>query len=120
MGNAVRDGIDHTETFAKDLKGEIKTKVEDYASSMKNKTENFIKDGNLEDYSARAKHLLDEGVKGASQLYSTSVEKLERTIKARPLVSLAVAFVAGFATVALTRFLMNKEGSGIVSKDPLI
>jgi len=118
MGNAFKDKIEQPESFSND----IKTKVEDYGTSIKNKAENFIKDENLEDYAVRAKHLYDEGVKGASHLYTDSVAKLQETVKARPIVSLAVAFAAGFATVALTRILMRgaqADSHGIFSKNPL-
>ncbi|MEO5668796.1 MAG: hypothetical protein ABIR96_12110 [Bdellovibrionota bacterium] len=98
MGTAIQDKKYQAAGMIEDIKNDVKSKAKEFSSDQK-----------LDDVVLKAKTYLDEGVQKASDLYDTSVAGLEKTIKARPVIALAVAFAAGIATVAFTRSLMSKS-----------
>jgi hypothetical protein len=78
----------------------------DFISDVKEKTKEYVDISTVDSAVAKARGLLDEGTKQASELYAQSREKIEHNVRSHPVIALAAAFAAGIATVALIRVAM--------------
>jgi ElaB/YqjD/DUF883 family membrane-anchored ribosome-binding protein len=93
----------------KTMKNEGHSSMGNMIHDAKDKVDDFIRSEKIDEKLVRAKNLVQEGMSSLSHVYDDSVATASRGIRARPMASLAIAFAAGVAAVAVTRSLRKSK-----------